>query len=282
MSEFYVPEKLKIGFQKTELQYIETLGFINYYKPNGELRFKSNFENWIDSNIPTIDCDNVPIEGFVLDREDPKNKYRSFNNTPDYIRVYDPREWEFNITTQNLMYILDYCEIQKGKLLTGKFVYAWIGDKGNNVQLLPIKSPDYKQALSNNKFWMNQKVFEEKDFVLKNIYRHKKYGRCVYIGKYTKMEYSHRDNLTNEFIYKNKGKFHYFVSLSNDDKLRHVHSVSKKSLTQFIGVESQPCSDFIYDMCEKYYEFETDYSMDKSGKFLKNREILKDLNMDTN
>ena len=45
MSEFYVPEKLKIGFQKTELQYIETLGFINYYKPNGELRFKSNFEN---------------------------------------------------------------------------------------------------------------------------------------------------------------------------------------------------------------------------------------------
>jgi hypothetical protein len=51
------------------------------------------------------------------------------------VRVYDPRNFEFEISVANLLYILEETSSLKGKGLEGEFVYAW---EGKELVLLPV------------------------------------------------------------------------------------------------------------------------------------------------
>ena len=79
--------------------------------------------------------------GFVLNKK--VGDYSSgWNHRQAYCRIYDPRNFEFEITIENLLYILENANSIKGKGLEGEFVYGW---DGKDLVLMPVESPDYKQ-----------------------------------------------------------------------------------------------------------------------------------------
>ena len=137
-----IPDKLKIGFRERSDTYTGKLSYVTYINKNGKLAKETSWNGWRDNKITPLEIDNVPTEGFVLNKK--AGGYSSgWNHRQTYCRVYDPRDFEFEISIENLLYILQECTSSKGKGLEGQFVYAW---SGKDLILLPVDSVDYKMS----------------------------------------------------------------------------------------------------------------------------------------
>lgn len=132
-SKLYIPETVHVGFQERKDTYTGKLAFVIYSDHTGKKRCEKSWNSWRDNKIPSQDFDNTPTEGFVLNKK--VGDYRgSWNGRQAWIRIYDPRGFEFEIGVDNLLFILEECSAIKGKGLEGEFVYAW--DR-NRLVLLP-------------------------------------------------------------------------------------------------------------------------------------------------
>lgn len=137
-----IPDKIKVGFQERDDTYTGKLSYVTYINKKGKLAKEISWEGWRDKKITPLELDNVPTEGFVLNKK--AGGYSTgWNHRQTYCRVYDPRDFEFEISIENLLYILQECTSSKGKGLEGKFVYAW---SGKDLVLLPVDSLDYKMS----------------------------------------------------------------------------------------------------------------------------------------
>ena len=169
----------------TEEQYLKTyLG--EYEKFNPSLGRVSS-----DKNLLPIEFENVPTEGFVLNK-----KVGGYSNGWDhrstYCRVYDPRGFEFEITVPNLLFILQECNAMKGKGLEGTFVYAW---DGKDLVLLPTTSLDYQES---QKFTELQSgKIGVKDLVEGCVYKTKQMEDYIYLGKFNWFVDGYTGNLSN-------------------------------------------------------------------------------------
>lgn len=162
-TQLFIPEKCKVGLQLRQGTYAGKLGYIIYN--DGKIwRKEPSWNSWrhkvghkysmwdsearkriegiYDESVVPIEFNNVPTEGFVLNKKVGGGN-SGWNNRQTYSRVYDPRGWEFEITIQNLLYILQECNSYKGKGLEGEFVYSW---EGKDLVLLPVSSPDFKMC----------------------------------------------------------------------------------------------------------------------------------------
>lgn len=255
-TKFYIPKKLKIGYNEREQQYVPRLAFINYYRPQGDLRFKKTFDDWIDKNVPTEEYDNIPTEGFVIDNGAERNEYKQFADTPDYIQVYDPRGFEFQISTQNLMFLLNFCEIKTGKLLTGKFVYAWIGEKGNNVQLLPVIALEYQDSLDYMQIMETGKKATMSSLEVGKIYYRKNGERFVFLGHfpewYTEVTKGIKERK------KTKTLSPYFAVMSDEELVFRIATENKSFVNNLI--EGDMASESFMDKCSVALEYDDNYS----------------------
>lgn len=137
----FIPRKIKVGFQKRTDTYTKQLAYVIYYDNNGTLRKERSWETWRNKNIEPKEFDNTPIEGFVLNKK--VGGYKSdWNFRNAYVRVYDPRGFEFEISVDNLLFILSCGGCSPGKGLEGKFVYSW---SGTELVLLPVNSDSYSE-----------------------------------------------------------------------------------------------------------------------------------------
>lgn len=106
-------------------------GFVSYRKGKKLLKEKE-FERFRDRE--PIEIENTAVAGFSL-------------NLNDYwwseAKAVDPRGFQINITTANLMEILKYSEWAPDKGLSGKFVYSW---EGNELRLISTSNPNYKAS----------------------------------------------------------------------------------------------------------------------------------------
>jgi hypothetical protein len=139
-----------------------------------------------DESLKPIEFDNVPTEGFVLNK-----KVGGYSNGWDhrstYCRVYDPRGFEFEISVPNLLFILQECNAMKGKGLEGTFVYAW---DGKDLVLLPTSSADYQES---QKFTeMQSQKIGVKDLVEGCTYKTKQMEEYIYLGKFNWFEDHYR------------------------------------------------------------------------------------------
>jgi hypothetical protein len=123
-----IPSKIKIGYQTRSDTYTGKLAYVIYFDNKGVLRKEKSWEGWRDKKIPPQEFTNEPIEGFVLNRGvgGVRDSWSSWNTRNEYIRVYDPRDFEFEISVSNLLFILQESSSIKGKGLEGEFVYAWM------------------------------------------------------------------------------------------------------------------------------------------------------------
>lgn len=146
-NQLYIPEKLKIGFQPRPDTYTKRLGFLTYLNKKGEWAKQKSWEGWRDKKLAPKEFDNVPTSGLVLNRGagGVRESY-GHNARQEYVRVWDPRDFEIEITVPNLLLILRDIACLPGKGLDGEFVYAWGGPMQQQLVLLPVISQEYKAS----------------------------------------------------------------------------------------------------------------------------------------
>lgn len=176
----YIPDKIKVGYQKREGTYTGKLAYVIYYDEKGKLRKEASWNSWRKHDIEPQEFDNVPTEGFVLNK-----KVGDYSNGWDhrqaYVRVYDPRDFEFEITVENLLYILEHCSSIKGKGLEGEFVYSW---DGKDLVLLPVGTIDYKESKARTEIIQEGKFLKPSEIKVGKTYVTKQGDVWTYLGKY--------------------------------------------------------------------------------------------------
>ncbi len=182
MNKLFIPKQIKVGFQKRHDTYTGKLGYVIYRDQTGTLRKSKSWDGWRDKSIEPLDFENIPTEGFVLNRDvgGKRNSWGSWSHDirMEKVRVYDPRGFEFEITIPNLLFILQECTSVKGKGLEGELVYGW---DGADLTLLPASCSEYLESV---KYTDYQKTkFDPKELKMGFVYRTKKMEDVVYLGQ---------------------------------------------------------------------------------------------------
>lgn len=177
----FIPTKIKVGYQKRDDTYTKRLAYVIYFDNKGVLRKEKSWEGWRDKKIAAKEFVNEPTSGFVLNRGvgGVRESWSSWNTRNEYVRVYDPRDFEFEITLANLLFILQECSAIKGKGLEGEFVYAW---NGTELVLLPVDSEEYVGCKDHTA--RQSKKIGAKDVKAGFSYRMKNGTNVLYLGKY--------------------------------------------------------------------------------------------------
>lgn len=267
-----IPEKINVGFVNRQGTYTGKLAYIIYYDNKGKLRKETSWNNWRDEKIPNEEYENVPTEGFVLNKK--AGGYSTgWNHRQTYVRVYDPRGFEFEITVENLLFILDNTSSIIGKGLEGEFVYGW---DGKDLVLIPATSPDYKEIVEANGKRKNARKFTAKDMIVGATYQNKDLEEIIFIGRFDYHDYDYGSRLdlvvfdAYQDVYKKKGKRYWFAQKSTyqwGDKKgqEYYHIFNRTSLTDYLidVVDENPHEDyaFIFDDLQKLSSYSPpDYS----------------------
>lgn len=285
----YVPKKIKVGFNKRSDTYTGKLAYVIYYDEKGKLRKEKSWESWRNTDIDPEEYDNEPTSGFVLNKKVGDYSGSWGNHRQAYCRIYDPRGFEFEITINNLLFILEHCTCCPGKGLEGDFVYGW---DGTDLVLLPTNSPDYIEIEKYSKRLNERKAFKGKDLIIGATYLTKDNEEWIYMGRFDKWDcrssyyYGNRysfyrngwdekdvddswikDPYTN-YAYKNenKGKHYWFICPEakwNSDRIKIFRSLSSKIIDVIDAKCVQNYTD-LYEELEKESSFSpVDYSKDE-------------------
>lgn len=211
---YNIPSKINVGFQNRSDTYTGKLAYVVYTDDNGVLKKETSWNNWRDKKISPQEFENIPTDGFVLNKKVGETRW-SHDPRKAWVRVYDPRDFEFEIDVSNLLLILQECTSVKGKGLEGKFVYAWSGGK---LLLLPVDSQEYKESVAFKKAVAN-KVTKE-DIKEGYCYLNKNGDEVMYLGRLpywffhrdwenSKLEF--KSEKKNIFAYLDPNKKDYFV-----------------------------------------------------------------------
>lgn len=165
-----------------------------------------------------------------------------------YVRVYDPRGFEFEITVPNLLWILENSDCIKGKGLAGEFVYGW---DGAELLLVPVDSPEYKESQKISIAKFSKTFIKGKDLIVGHTYKFTNGEQYVYLGKYDFYD-SVRDPDSGRFgrINAKIGKRFFFGYEGSGPHNTVVPQISiPKSLTRLVTEET---SDIMSDQYADY------------------------------
>ena len=276
-NNIFMPDKIRVGYQKREGTYTGKLAYVIYYDEKGKLRKETSWAGWRHKNIKPEDFVNEPTEGFVLNKK--AGGYNSgWNHRNTYVRVYDPRGFEFEIDVSNLLYILDNTSSIIGKGLEGEFVYGW---DGGNLVLIPTSSPDYKVLEQYNKLRKSGKKFKGTDMIVGATYLTKSNEERIYLGRFDEFE-----DCWETKKHKLKGKKYFFYDRDNADGYYSKGFETVQTLsTKIIDVVSEePVNDYadIMDKLEGHCMYSPyDPTQDKVS-YYKASTIEKHLSKDEN
>lgn len=178
-SNLFLPKQINVGYQEREDTYTGQLGYVIYFDEKGKLRKEKSWNGWRDQEIENTIFDNEPIEGFVLNKK--AGGYSTgWNHRQTYVRVYDPRGFEFEISVTNLLYILENTNSIKGKGLEGEFVYGY---EGGDLVLMPTSSPDFKVLEKLNNKIHAKNFIKPKELKEGHLYLTKQNEELIYMGR---------------------------------------------------------------------------------------------------
>ena len=178
-TNIFIPKKIKVGFQNRSDTYTKKLAYVIYYDQSGKLRKETSWENWRDQKIEPEEYNNEPTTGFVLNKKVGGYQYH-YDMRQTYVRVFDPRGFEFEITVPNLLYILENTSSIKGKGLEGEFVYGW---DGKELLLIPTSAPEYQEMQKMATTLYSGESIKAKDLILGATYGTANGTAYVYMGK---------------------------------------------------------------------------------------------------
>lgn len=180
--KLYIPKTIKVGYQKREGTYTGKLAYVIYYDDKGKLRKEQSWNGWRHRDIEPEEFENKPQSGICLNKDVQRYNWSHFGSGRSYIRIYDPRGIEFEISPENLIGILTETDCLK-RGLEGEFVYAW---HGKELVLLPCCSQAYKEA-------KDYTALQSKKISLRDIkegcsYTTKKGEEVIYMGRFNWFE----------------------------------------------------------------------------------------------
>lgn len=196
----YIPKRIKVGYNNRSDTYTGKLAYVIYYDEYGKLHKEPSWNSWRNEKIEPDEYDNIPTEGFVLNKK-VGGYYYHFDARQTYVRVYDPRGFEFEISVPNLLYILEYSNSLRGKGLQSAFVYGW---DGKELVLVPTDAEEYKRREETARKLYPQigEYIKPKD--LKIGYKYKaKSGTIIYMGYFDYYDY-HNNEV--------QGKCHFYFT----------------------------------------------------------------------
>lgn len=261
----YIPKKINVGFQLREGTYTGKLAYVIYWDDKGKLKKEVSWESWrhkpgdkrnvrvstgpnpgdwewqdkiLDDEVKPEVFENVPTEGFVLNKGvGGQRESWGWNARNEYIRVYDPRGFEFEISVANLLYIFQECTSTKGKGLEGEFVYSW---DGKELVLLPVGTYEYEQS---SKFTrLQSKKLTKNDIIEGGTYLDKNKNTLIYIGRFPWYEinyYSNKEGLTDK-------KRHVFYDIERNQFVRH------EGYVKLAKVINNECVNNYAELVEKF------------------------------
>lgn len=210
MDKIYIPKRLNCGYNERSDTYSGKLAYIIYWDDKGKLRKENSWRGWIEEELGTNEYDNVPTEGFVLNR--PVGGVRQsygWDARIEKVRVFDPRGFEIEITMENLLFILQETNSIVGKGLEGEFVYGWAGTA---LILMPVKSKEYQDSLNYTGLQSNK--LGKSDMVPGCTYTTKDMDKLLYLGRF---DFYGTENcrIDNVYAYQTSiNKLHVFKNLN--------------------------------------------------------------------
>lgn len=245
MSDLFIPTKIRVGFQKRDDTYTKKLAYVIYYDAKGVLRKETSWQSWRDKNIKPEEFENKPQDGFHLNKDVKRFNWSHFGTNRSYIRVYDSRGIEFEITPENLIGILTETDCSR-RGLSGEFVYAW---KGTELVLLPCCSQEYKDA-------QNYTALQSQDISARDLkpgfsYTTKKGDEVIYLGRFYWFEWKYDRNSSSGYDRKIvSSKKHIFAHGKKPD---YGSLFFPKSDASFLAVLNSPDAVANYaDLIDKW------------------------------
>ncbi len=191
------------------------------------------------------------MSGFVLNKK-VGDTNDGWNHRKSYCRVYSPNDFEFEISIENLLYILENSSSIKGKGIEEEMIFAW---DGKDIFLMPVTSPDYQEIQKYSETINANNYIKSKELKIGSTYLSKQNEKFVYMGKF--------DFWDNDYIYdtkkyelKNKGKRFYFINVDNinkDDKnwRYNYFDIYKSISNKFIQVIDENCHEQYAELFER-------------------------------
>lgn len=208
-----IPKQIKVGYQKRQDTYTGQLAYIVYVDSKGVTKKEKSWEDWRDKNINPDVFNNEPTSGFVLNKK--VGDYRGrWDGRQAWIRVYDPRNFEFEISVNNLLFILENSSSIKGKGLEGEFVYSW---DGKDLLLLPVDCTDYKSIVEEQEVRQKPNL-KKKDFKAGYVYKYKDCSLYTYLGVNDYYGVSYEDRLGQKQINLLNNQFVFAKHNEEEDK----------------------------------------------------------------
>jgi len=246
-SNLYIPKTITVGFRERSDTFTGKLGYVIYTDHKGVLRKQASWNSWRDLKIATIQLDNTPQPGFCLNKGVQRDGY--WGNGRSVIRVWDPRDFEFEISVDNLIGILMHADVSK-RDITEPCVFAW---NGTELILLPTNSVEYQQSVEHT---AKQCVtFSSRSLVAGYTYSVRADNlSVVYLGYLQRWEavnhtYSYRrdTDVPPSLKQLKKRKGHVFI----DPSTKRIYV---KDPSAFIsGVEVEECHNKFADLLQAYY-----------------------------
>ena len=207
LTKLNIPQKINVGFQIRADTYTGKLAFIVYTDSKGAIKKQKSWDGWRDHKIEPKEFDNVPTSGFVLNKKVGGTRY-GWNPRQTYVRIWDSRDFEFEISVPNLLFILQETSAIKGKGLEGEFVYAW---DGTTLLLLPVDSQEYQES-SEFTSLQTQKV-TQKEMVEGCLYQNKENKQVMYLGRHDWWQLEQKYANGGYIKHLEHSKLHIFVSV---------------------------------------------------------------------
>lgn len=249
--DLFIPSKLRVGFVEDESTFTGKLAYVIYYDEKGKIRKETSWENWRDKKIEALELDNTPMLGYMLNRG--VERYGYHGSGRSMIRVHDPRDFEFEISIDNLVGILMNNDVSK-RDIQGECVFAWAGPE---LILLPTNSEEYK---SSQRYTEKQSLkVSTKDLIKGATYVKKKDPEKTeyrYLGYFEWFDYMENTSLRQTV---KKGKKHLFYK---QEQKRNEHyqlideyqTVIAPMNTSLLSECLSPDIDENYPMVRKQFE----------------------------
>lgn len=212
-SDLYIPKTLKIGFQKRKDTFTGKLAFISYINAKGAIFYEGPWERWRDKSIEIMEVTNTPRSGYIFNKDIVRDGYH-FSSGRSIMRVYDSRDFEFEITIENLTGILSHSDISKSEVAQ-ECIFAWSGQR---LILLPTNSKEYLDSLEYTE--KQHKSVKKEDLKIGFTYVAKKSkDMLIFVGqeKWYDENYSFQDLLEGNLPRKPKGK-KFIFAIKRDNK----------------------------------------------------------------
>lgn len=176
--QLYIPKEIRVGFQERKDTFTGKLAYVIYVDGKGVLRKEASWNSWRDQKIEPLSFNNEPTSGFMINKNIARYNWSHFSSNRSYIRIHDPRGFEFEVTPENLIGILMSGNCNH-RVLDGEFVYSW---SGTELVLLPVNTDAYQNSLKFTK--LQTEKISTKNLVPGLVYRNKRQEDYVYLGRF--------------------------------------------------------------------------------------------------